>query len=66
MRVPVAAKIALHTAGIAGGSAGSPRPVGGLFVALKCTSIAGGACAIRIGGYSLKFPCTARPRSIVI
>jgi hypothetical protein len=29
MRFPVAAKIALHTAGAAGGSAGSPSPVGG-------------------------------------
>ena len=30
MRSPVAAKIALQTAGRIGGSAGSPRPVGGL------------------------------------
>src|SRR4051812_24566542 len=29
IRLPVAAKIALHSAGGAGGSAGSPSPVGG-------------------------------------
>ena len=29
-RLPVAAKIALHSAGTTGGSAGSPRPVGGI------------------------------------
>ena len=29
MRLPVAAKIALHTAGAAGGRPGSPKPVGG-------------------------------------
>ena len=28
MRLPVAAKMALHSAGMTGGSAGSPRPVG--------------------------------------
>src|SRR6185503_16210641 len=49
MRLPVAAKIALLTAGSTGGSAGSPRPVGGLFVTTKCTSISGGACRIRTG-----------------
>src|SRR5262245_7005271 len=48
-RLPVAAKIALLTAGSTGGSAGSPRPVGGLFVTTKCTSISGGAWRIRTG-----------------
>ncbi len=38
MRLPVAAKMALHTAGIAGGSAGSPMPVGEWSVWRKCTS----------------------------
>src|SRR5271167_2684272 len=36
---PVTAKIALHTAGNTGGSAGSPNPVGGLSVFKKLTSI---------------------------
>lgn len=47
MRLPVASKIALHSAGITGGSAGSPSPVTGLSVARKNTST-GGACAMRI------------------
>jgi hypothetical protein len=34
----VAAKIAFVSAGIAGGSPGSPNPVGGRFVSLKYTS----------------------------
>jgi hypothetical protein len=34
-RFPVAAKMALHTAGMTGGSAGSPTPVGGKLVFLK-------------------------------
>ena len=50
MRVPVAAKIALATAGSAGGSEGSPKPVGGLFDLIQCTSIAGGACRILSSG----------------
>src|SRR5207244_4468694 len=41
--LPVAAKIALHNAGGAGGSAGSPNPVGGKSVFRKYTSIDGGA-----------------------
>jgi hypothetical protein len=36
-RFPIASKIALHTAGGTGGSAGSPRPVGGFAVVRKCT-----------------------------
>src|SRR5215510_14378732 len=46
-RVPVAAKMAFATAGRIGGSEGSPKPVGGLSLLLKCTSIAGGACVRR-------------------
>ena len=46
MRWPQAAKIALHTAGATGGRAGSPRPVGGKSLSMKCTSTAG-ACAMR-------------------
>ncbi len=49
IRFPVAAKIALQTAGATGGIAGSPRPVGELSVSRKCTSISGGAWAIRVG-----------------
>src|SRR5690606_763305 len=66
MRFPVAAKIALHSAGITGGSGGSPRPVGGLSVLRKCTSSSGGACVSRSSGKSWKLLCTARPRSMVI
>ena len=36
-RFPIAAKIALHNAGIAAGNGGSPRPVGELSVVRKCT-----------------------------
>src|SRR6266446_3937719 len=43
IRLPVTAKMALVSAGIMGGSAGSQRPVGGLLVVRKCTSISGGA-----------------------
>ena len=38
---PVAAKIALHSAGTTGGSAGSPIPVGDEDVNRKCTSTGG-------------------------
>src|SRR5688572_22257868 len=64
--LPVAAKIALATAGRIGGSAGSPRPVTGLSLARKCTSITGGACAMRTGWKSWKLLWTTRPFSIVI
>src|ERR1700722_2142063 len=50
-RSPVASKIALHTAGKIAGSAGSPKPVGGLAAVRKWTSISGGACVMRTGGY---------------
>jgi hypothetical protein len=46
IRCPVTAKIALQTAGSTGGRAGSPRPVGGLSVFRKYTSICG-ACRKR-------------------
>jgi hypothetical protein len=65
MRFPVAAKIALHSAGMAGGSGGSPSPVGELSERRKCTSI-GGACASRSGAKLSKLACTTRPFSIVI
>src|SRR6185312_5474068 len=38
IRCPVAAKMALQTAGMTGGSAGSPNPVGSWLVFRKCTS----------------------------
>ena len=41
MRLPVAAKMALQRAGMTGGRAGSPRPVGGWSVMTKCTSTGG-------------------------
>ena len=53
MRLPVAAKIALQSAGMTGGSAGSPRPVGGLSVMRKCTST-GGAWSIRSGLHAVE------------
>ena len=42
IRLPVAAKIALHTAGAAAGRPGSPKPVGGADDFMKCTSTTGG------------------------
>ena len=65
IRFPVAAKIALHRAGMAAGNGGSPKPVGELSVVRKCTSI-GGACVSRSGAKVSKFACTARPFSMVI
>lgn len=51
MRLPVAAKIALHTAGAAAGRPGSPKPVGGADDFTKCTSTTGGDWFMRINGY---------------
>src|SRR6185369_13789051 len=65
-RMPVAAKIALHTAGAAAGRPGSPRPVGGASDLMKCTSANGGDWVIRIMGYWPKFVSAAAPRLIVI
>ena len=48
MRSPVAAKMALQTAGNNGGSAGSPKPVGALLVFRKCTSMSGGTWLSRV------------------
>src|ERR1035437_1255531 len=62
---PVAAKIALHSAGITGGSAGSPSPVGGLSVLRKDTST-GHDCRMRSSGKVWRFVLTVRPLSIVI
>ena len=66
IRLLVATKIAFATAGRIAGTAGSPSPVGGLSDFRKCTSISGGACEMRTGGYLSKFDCIARPRSKVI
>jgi hypothetical protein len=41
MRFPVAAKIALHTAGAMGGTPGSPQPVGAASLCTMCTSTVG-------------------------
>ena len=48
-RCPVAAKMALHTAGARGGSAGSPSPVGSWSLATKCTSTSGVAGILSSG-----------------
>ena len=48
-RLPVAAKMALQTAGGSGGIAGSPRPVGGLSLSMKWISIFGEALMRRSG-----------------
>jgi hypothetical protein len=40
-RLPVAAKIALHSAGATGGTVNSPAPVGGSSLGMMCTSTAG-------------------------
>jgi hypothetical protein len=61
IRFPVAANIALHRAGIVAGSGGSPRPIGGLSVVKKCTSM-GGACDIRNSGNVSKLACATRPK----
>lgn len=47
IRLPVAAKMALHTAGAAAGSPGSPNPVGGAVDLTKWTSISRGESFIR-------------------
>ena len=65
IRFPVAAKIALHNAGTADGSGGSPKPVGELSVRKKCTST-GGACVSSNGEKLSKFACTTWPFSTVI
>src|SRR6185437_9727940 len=49
-RLPVAVKIAFVSAGIIGGNAGSPRPVGGWSDFRNATSISGGACVRRTAG----------------
>ena len=64
-RFPVAMKIALHSAGTTGGSAGSPSPVTGESLFRKCTSI-GAAWRRRSSGKLLKLLCFVRPFSIVI
>src|SRR5689334_8223158 len=47
MRFPVAAKMALATAGAAGGTPGSPQPPGGSALGTIWTSMTGGASLIR-------------------
>src|SRR5215469_7379646 len=60
IRVPVAAKMALVRAGITGGSAGSPRPVGGLSGLTQAISISG-VIGMRASGKSLKLLCCTTP-----
>ncbi len=47
MRLPVAAKIALHSAGANGGSPGSPTPPGGASLSTMTTSMTAGASGSR-------------------
>lgn len=47
IRMPVAAKIALQSAGAAAGRPGSPKPVGGASDLTNSTSTTAGACFIR-------------------
>jgi hypothetical protein len=49
-RLPVAAKIALHSAGTNGGTPGSPIPAGGESLSTKCTFVCNGASRIRATG----------------
>ena len=51
MRLPVAAKMALQTAGAAAGNPGSPKPVGAAADLMKCTSTTGGDWFMRNCGY---------------
>src|SRR3989442_12735391 len=55
MRLPVAAKIALHNAGAIGGTPGSPTPPSGALKSpgIRWTRISPGACAIRATSYAL-------------
>src|SRR3989441_7837392 len=55
MRLPVAAKIALHNAGAIGGTPGSPTPPSGALESpgIRWTRISRGACAIRVTSYVL-------------
>ena len=48
MRLPVAAWIALHSAGGNGGVGGSPTPPGGAVLSTICTSMLRGAWGMRI------------------
>src|SRR5213595_3610659 len=53
-RCPVAAKIALHSAGGTGGRPGSPSPVGAKSLAMNSTSMRAGASGIRRPGSALQ------------
>src|ERR1044072_1652035 len=63
MRFPVAAKIALHSAGANGGTPGSPTPLAGTSIGCStiCTRVSFGDSSIRAIGASLKLPCSTRP-----
>ena len=58
--MPVAAKIALVNAGMTGGNAGSPSPVGGLSDLTQAISISG-VMGIRASGKSSKLLCCTAP-----
>src|SRR5438445_4222704 len=49
-RFPVAAKTALHSAGVNGGTPGSPIPAGGASLSTRCTCVSRGAEFIRVKG----------------
>ncbi len=68
IRLPVAAKIALHKAGAKGGSPGSPTPLDGTAVVagMMCTRVISGASSMRATWKPSKLFCWARPSLKVI
>src|SRR3954453_10119903 len=68
MRLPVAAKIALHSAGANGGTPGSPTPLGctSIECSTMCTRVSRGDSSMRAIWKSLKFDCSTRPSFNVI
>src|SRR6516164_1847989 len=63
MRLPVAAKIALHSAGAKGGSPGSPTPLDGTSIPLGTiqTCVIGGDLSMRMTWKPSKLFCWTRP-----
>ena len=66
MRLPVAAKIALHSAGANGGTPTSPIPPGTASLSTMWTWVSRGAAFMRATWKSLKLLCWARPSRNVI
>src|SRR5882762_4303377 len=66
MRFPVAAKIALHSAGAIAGNPGSPIPPGAASLSTMCTYVSRGAEFMRATGNESKFDCSIAPFAAVI